>query len=91
MNITAAVTLANLPTESDHSGSEAERYLMLLDQSKTELEALEAGMANQTPEARQLQEAVWAAQFSAQQDIVSAALAAGVDAEAIMTITWRGV
>jgi hypothetical protein len=91
MNITAAVTLANLPTGSDHSGSEAERYLMLLDQSKTELEALEAGMANQTPEAHQLQKAMWTAQFGAQWEIVLAALAAGVDAEAIMTITWRGV
>jgi hypothetical protein len=90
MNITAAVTLANLPTERDHSGSEAEHYLMLLDWSKTELEALEAGHASQTAEARRLQEAMWTAQFGAQQDIVLAALAAGVDERAIVAITWRG-
>jgi hypothetical protein len=85
----AAYTIANLPTEADHSGSLAERFLMLLDWSKTELEALEAGMYGQTRAARALQNAAWEAQYSAQISIVRAALDAKVSADAIMAITHR--
>lgn len=85
----AEYTIKNLPTEREHPGSLALRFLVLIGWTQTELEALEAGMPGQAPAARALQNAMWNAQHAAQQDIVTVALAAGVDADAIMTITHR--
>lgn len=87
----AEITLAHLPAEDEHPGTLAERFLVLLDWSKTELEALEAGMYGQDAPARGLQNALWSAQFATQGEIVKAALAAGADALAIQAITWREV
>jgi hypothetical protein len=64
-------------------------YLELLDWTKTELEALEAGMHGQTGEQRRLQNRSWSAQREAQLKIVKAALKAGVPAAAITAITHR--
>jgi hypothetical protein len=68
-------------TETDH--------LTLIEQSKTELEALEAGMHGQTPEARATQNAAWNAQHETHIELISAALRAGVSALAITAITHR--
>lgn len=78
-------TLQNLPADMPP----AQAYLILIDWSKTELEALEAGMHGQAGPDRDLQQRAWAVQHAAQQDIVKAALRAGVEPAAIREITWR--
>jgi hypothetical protein len=87
----AEYTIKNLPTEREHPGSLAQRFLTLIDWSKTELEALAAGMHGQTREDRARQCAMWEAQYNAQITIVRAALDAKVNPDAIMAITHRDV
>lgn len=86
MTTTAAVTIKNLPDYGD----ERDALLLLIEWSKTELEAIECGMFNQTPEQRAASNRLWGAQHAAQQDIVEAALSTGsVTADEIKAITWR--
>lgn len=79
----AQVTLATLEDRSPAA------YLQLIEHSKTELEALEAGMHGQAGEQLAAQNRAWSAQFQAQALMVEAALAAGVPSDAIRAITWR--
>jgi hypothetical protein len=81
----AQVTVAYLDTELPVKRA----YLALIEYAQTELEACAAGMWNQGPEQLVLQNRCWSAQRAANEDIVKAALAAGVDAAAIMAITHR--
>lgn len=83
----AQVTLTYLDTELPPVPA----YLALIEWSKSELESCEAGMWNQSPEQLVLQNKCWSAQHRAQQDIVQAALKAGVPSDAITAITYRNV
>ncbi len=83
---TAAVTLAHLENAATATGTE---WLDLINQSKTELEAIEAGMLHTTREQRALANEAWSAQFEAQTEIVKGALAAGVAPATITAITFR--
>lgn len=85
----AQVTLKFLPGKEDGFTSAEAAYLDLIGQSKTELEAIEAGMVGQTGDQRVLQQRCWSAQHLAQLEIVKAALAAGVPSEKITAITYR--
>jgi hypothetical protein len=84
----AVFTLAQLHDTEAPMAPEQE-YLELIRLSKQELEALEAGMHGQAPDARERQNAMWNAQNVALQDIVLAALRAGVPAAEITAITHR--
>lgn len=86
---TAAVSLEHLYHGEDGDWDDARAYLDLIDLSKAELEALEAGMIGQSREARAVQNRMWSAQHHAQAEIVKAALKAGVDGEQIKAITFR--
>lgn len=66
-------------------------YLELIEQSKSELESIEAGFHGQTGEQRAVQNRAWNGQNAAQVEIVKAALAAGVPSDAITAITYRNV
>jgi hypothetical protein len=84
-SITAMVTIDHIDSDlPEHAG-----YLALLESAKTELEAIEAGMHNQTPEARALQNAGWSAQNEENQRIVLEALQAGVPSADITAIMHR--
>lgn len=84
----AQVTLAHLDAEkaaTDVKGA----LLDLIGWGHAELESIAAGMHNQGPEQLALQNRYWSAQRAANEDTVKVALAAGVDAGAIMAITHR--
>jgi hypothetical protein len=85
----AAVTLADLYRGENGDWSDSRSYLELIKLAKTELEGLEAGMHNQTPAARALQNVAWSGQHAALIEIVMAALKAGVSAIKIAAITHR--
>lgn len=85
----AQVTLRYLPDAMGAHATPEAAYLDLIEQGKTELEALEAGMVGQAPEQRALQNTCWSAQNRALEDIVLAALQAGTPSAAITAITHR--
>jgi hypothetical protein len=89
--MTQGITAADIATAAfnlEHLGDEVD-HLALIGYCRQELDALEAGMHNQTPEDRVRQNRAWSIQHAAQLEVVKAALAAGVPSDKITAITHR--